>query len=168
MPLPQWSNPFMGAVYKSLSLSFFSGLSIERQFFLGQLNFEEEEIVRDGFKIVGDLANALKHYSSLTKPLVEQSYRDWVKVYDVIYQTATRLKPNPQSRACLYAEICMMVWSEELGNAFGYTRELQNRSARMGCDYDRCSGSNKVRGIEQLVCGECPQYRYCGIRCQQS
>ncbi|KAF8600531.1 hypothetical protein BDV93DRAFT_525410 [Ceratobasidium sp. AG-I] len=134
MPLPQWVNPSLGAVYKS------------------QINFEEEEIARDGFKIVGDLVDALKYYSSLTRPLVEQSYRDWVKVLDVKGQIFARSEPN--SRAGLYTEICIM--------------ELRVRQARIRCKYDRCPGSDNVRCIEQLVCGECPKHPYCSARCQKA
>ena len=114
---------------------------------------------------MGDLVDALKHYSSLTRPLVEQSYRDWAKVLDIKNQILSRSEPN--GRGGLYTEILIMVW-RELGGAFGYLQELKLRQARIGCKYNRCPGSDSVRCIEQLVCGECLECPYCSVRCQKA
>ncbi|KAF8600523.1 hypothetical protein BDV93DRAFT_264467 [Ceratobasidium sp. AG-I] len=143
----QWAKPALRAVSR------------------GEPNLEEAKTSRDGLKVIIEFINTLKYYPFFTRPLVEQSYRDWVKVFDFNCQSFAAADPN--SLMYMYTELCIRVWSN-LGEAFGYFQEFETRRSQMSCEYDRCVGSDNVQGVEQLGCGECVNIGYCSIRCQRA
>lgn len=138
---------------------------LNNDYSLVSMNFEDEGIARDGLKIVRNLVEALKHYPSLIKPMIEEPYRDWVKVFDFSCQMFAGSEPGDLVH--VYGMQCLSAWVK-LGEAFGYFAEMQRRHQQITCVYDRCTGSDAVRGTEQLVCGECGRVGYCSARCQRA
>lgn len=122
------------------------------------------ETASEMLKIFSVVTKELSAYPSLLRPIDEQLYKDWVKVFDFADQILSSLEPS--GRLHSYVNQFRSVWVD-LGTEFGYLAKLQEHREQNVCMYAGCI-RHSVCDVEQLACGECLSAQYCGIWCQQA